>query len=181
MNWQATASADAGNMTKLNCEASGDETLNFNWFQSGRKITKNSNVRIQLIPKLSKSTLTILSTTRKDGGSYMCKVFNSFGKDEKTMSLEIRGKQRTRLFTEIFQSFCLDLQLCVEDADFRVFHPHSVLCVNPLLRSLGCISFRDDWGTTSRRELNERFWGLGDLQGVAKKKEPPIKNGLPGS
>lgn len=96
MNWVATAFGDAGNMTKLNCDASGDETLNFTWFKNGQKISRNSNIRIELIPKLSKSTLTIVSTTGNDGGNYTCKVFNLFGKDEKIMRLEIRGKRSSR-------------------------------------------------------------------------------------
>lgn len=92
VNWVATAFGDAGNMTKLNCDASGDETLNFTWFKNGQKISRNSNIRIELIPKLSKSTLTIVSTTGNDGGNYTCKVFNLFGKDEKIMRLEIRDR-----------------------------------------------------------------------------------------
>ena len=98
MHWLTTAFGDAGNMTQLNCLGSGDETLNFTWFKNRQKIPRNSNIRIQLIPKLSRSTLTILSTNRKDKGNYTCKVFNSFGEDEKTMGLEVRGKQCTRCF-----------------------------------------------------------------------------------
>ena len=91
VNWQATAFGDSGNMTKLSCEASGDETLDFSWLKNRQKIPTNSNGRIRVIPKFSKSTLTILSTTRRDQGSYTCKVFNAFGNDEKTMILKIRG------------------------------------------------------------------------------------------
>lgn len=37
------------------------------------------------------SVLTLLRVTRKDAGKYICKIFNSFGKDEKSLELRIRG------------------------------------------------------------------------------------------
>ena len=91
-------------MTKLTCEASGDNPLNFSWLKNGQKIPIDSNGRIQVIPNFFKSTLTILSTTRRDKGNYACKVFNEFGKDEKTMVLKIRGKCRKITF------YCFHLQ-----------------------------------------------------------------------
>ena len=102
MNWRATAFGNATNMTRLSCEARGDETLSFSWLKNGQKIPINSNGGIKVIQKFAKSTLTILSTTRRDKGNYTCKVSNSFGKDERTMTLKIRGKCRQITLPKIF-------------------------------------------------------------------------------
>ena len=90
VNWIPTGFEDAGDMIKLNCEASGDAILNFTWFKDGQKISQN---RIQDSSKSATSTLIFSPVTAKDGGNYLCKVFNSFGKDERAMKLTIRGKQ----------------------------------------------------------------------------------------
>lgn len=92
-NWVNLSYGDVLNTTLLSCEASGDEAVNFIWLKNGRLVVGSSNIRLQRVPKHIKSTLTILSTARKDAGDYTCKVFNSFGKDEKNLTLKIRGRK----------------------------------------------------------------------------------------
>ncbi|XP_028412686.1 Down syndrome cell adhesion molecule-like protein 1 homolog isoform X2 [Dendronephthya gigantea] len=92
VNWISTVLVDAGNITRLTCEVTGDKMLNFTWIKDRRKILRSSNIIIEQYQKESKSSLTILSTAATYRGKYMCKVANSFGKDEKTLTLEIRER-----------------------------------------------------------------------------------------
>lgn len=85
-----TTSTDAGNTTQLDCNATGNQKLIFTWFKNGQKIYVNGRVRLNYTP--TSSHLIIKRTISKDGGSYTCEVKNSFGKEEKQMTLKIRGK-----------------------------------------------------------------------------------------
>lgn len=98
LNWFATVSGDAGNTTKLECNATGNEMLKFTWLKNDLKI--NVNGRVNIKQTFTSSYLIIRGITIKDAGQYICEVKNKFGEDSRKLTLKVRDKPSPPVITK---------------------------------------------------------------------------------
>lgn len=68
----------------------GTLPLKFKWIKNGNELMESENIKIHAIEDVS--LLAIDPVKQESGGNYTCVVSNSFGKDEYTAMLMVKGK-----------------------------------------------------------------------------------------
>lgn len=68
---------------------SGSKPLKYKWLQNGKVLKNTENLSIDM--QTDYSVLTIVPSSRNDGGNYTCLVENEFGKDSFTAQLFLKA------------------------------------------------------------------------------------------
>lgn len=69
---------------------SGSKPVSFIWSKGNRELKNSPEVSVETTNDYS--VLTISSATKENMGNYTCRVENSYGKDEYTLPLVIKGE-----------------------------------------------------------------------------------------
>ncbi|XP_077487051.1 cell adhesion molecule Dscam1-like isoform X3 [Amblyomma americanum] len=81
-------------VTRMKCQATGDQPLSIAWSKGSVKLDKRTSARYEvfetLIPDGLLSELVIRDTDRSDGALYTCHTQNKYGKDDRKVKLIVQ-------------------------------------------------------------------------------------------
>lgn len=90
----AVVTARRTEVTRMKCQATGDQPLSISWAKGSVKLDKRTSARYEVFETLTTdgllSELVIRDTDRSDGALYTCNAENKYGKDDRKVKLIVQ-------------------------------------------------------------------------------------------
>ncbi|KAM7308571.1 hypothetical protein ISCGN_012205 [Ixodes scapularis] len=90
----AVVTARRTEVTRMRCQATGDQPLSISWAKGSVKLDKRTSARYEVFETLTTdgllSELVIRDTDRSDGALYTCNAENKYGKDDRKVKLIVQ-------------------------------------------------------------------------------------------
>ncbi|CAN7989157.1 unnamed protein product, partial [Ixodes hexagonus] len=90
----AVVTARRTEVTRMKCQATGDQPLSISWAKGSVKLDKRTSARYEVFETLTTdgllSELVIRDTDRSDGALYTCHAENKYGKDDRKVKLIVQ-------------------------------------------------------------------------------------------